>query len=113
LQRPVIVRELLGRLPTRAEQRALEQLARDLTFKEVADELHGSIHTVKSPARRLYRRLGVNSQQAAVEAACERGLLGERPVEEKADPKGSTLTVWRGPAPGGTAPGSRPAPSRS
>jgi LuxR family maltose regulon positive regulatory protein len=67
--------ELRGSLPTRAERRVLALLDRGLTFKEAAADLYLSIHTVKSHAQRLYRRLGVNSRQAAVEVARERGLL--------------------------------------
>jgi LuxR family maltose regulon positive regulatory protein len=67
--------ELRGSLPTRAERRVLALLDRGLTFKEAAADLYVSIHTVKSHAQRLYRRLGVNSRQAAVEVARERGLL--------------------------------------
>lgn len=67
---------LRGTLPTRAERRVLALLARGLTFSEVAADLYLSVNTVKSHARRLYRRLGVNSRQAAVEVARRRGLLG-------------------------------------
>jgi ATP/maltotriose-dependent transcriptional regulator MalT len=66
---------LRGSLPTRAERRVLARLDRGLTFNEAAADLYVSIHTVKSHAQRLYRRLGVNSRQAAVEVARERGLL--------------------------------------
>jgi LuxR family maltose regulon positive regulatory protein len=69
------VDELRGSLPTRAEKRVLALLARGLTFNEAAADLYVSIHTVKSHAQRLYRRLGVNSRQAAVEVARRRGLL--------------------------------------
>jgi len=67
--------DLRGSLPTRAERRVLALLDRGLTFNEAAADLYVSIHTVKSHAQRLYRRLGVNSRQAAVEVARERGLL--------------------------------------
>jgi LuxR family maltose regulon positive regulatory protein len=67
---------LLGSRPTPAEQRVLELLDSDLTFEEIAGKrLFLSIHTVKSHARRLYRRLGVQSRAAAVAAARGRGLL--------------------------------------
>jgi LuxR family maltose regulon positive regulatory protein len=74
--------ELRGSLPTRSEQRVLELLERGLTFNEVAADLYVSVHTVKSHARRLYRRLGVNSRGDAVEVARERGLLGGAPGAE-------------------------------
>jgi LuxR family maltose regulon positive regulatory protein len=67
--------ELRGSLPTPAERRVLARLDRGLTFTEAAADLYVSIHTVKSHAQRLYRRLGVNSRQAAVEVARRRGLL--------------------------------------
>jgi LuxR family maltose regulon positive regulatory protein len=67
---------LLGSRPTPSEQRVLNLLDSDLTFAEIAGErLFVSIHTVKSHARRLYRRLGVQSRSAAVAIARERGLL--------------------------------------
>lgn len=66
---------LLGTPPTDAERRVLRLLDSGLTFREIAAELQISSDTVKSHARRLYRRLGVNSRDGAVAAARERGLL--------------------------------------
>lgn len=66
---------LLGTAPTDAELRVLRLLDSDLTFREISAELDVSSDTVKSHARRAYRRLGVNSRAAAVAAARERGLL--------------------------------------
>jgi len=53
----------------------LRLLDSDLTFREIAAELDVSSDTVKSHARRAYRRRGVNSPAAAGAAARERGLL--------------------------------------
>jgi DNA-binding CsgD family transcriptional regulator len=62
-------------LPSPAEHRVLELLPTTLTRREIADELHLSMNTVKSHTRMLYLRLGVTTRTAAVGAARERGLL--------------------------------------
>jgi LuxR family maltose regulon positive regulatory protein len=67
---------LLGSRPTPAELRVLRMLDSDRTFAEIASELYVSRDTVKSHARRLYRRLGETTRKDAVAAARERGLLG-------------------------------------
>lgn len=67
---------LLGSRPTAAELRLLGYLQQDLTLQAIADEhLYVSVHTVKSHAQRLYRRLGARTRREAVESARERGLL--------------------------------------
>lgn len=67
---------LLGSRPTAAELRLLAYLEQDLTLQAIADEhLYVSVHTVKSHAQRLYRRLGARTRREAVESARERGLL--------------------------------------
>ena len=68
---------LLGSRPTPAELRVLRLLDSDRTFAEIAAELYVSRDTVKSHARRLYRRLGERTREGAVAVARERGLLGE------------------------------------
>jgi LuxR family maltose regulon positive regulatory protein len=55
----------------------LRLLDSDLTFREIAAELDVSSDTVKSHARRAYRRLGEHSRDGAVAAARERGLLAD------------------------------------
>jgi LuxR family maltose regulon positive regulatory protein len=55
-----------------AEQRVLRLLATRLTQREVANELYVSVNTVKTHARVIYRKLGVGTRSAAVDAA--RGL---------------------------------------
>jgi ATP/maltotriose-dependent transcriptional regulator MalT len=66
---------LLGTAPTPSELRILPLLDSELTLGEIAAELYVSLHTVKSHVRRLYRRLGAGTREAAVSAARERGLL--------------------------------------
>jgi DNA-binding NarL/FixJ family response regulator len=66
---------LLGSKPTPAELQVLQLLDSDRTFAAIADELYLSRETVKSHARRLYRRLGERTRAGAVAAARERGLL--------------------------------------
>ncbi len=69
---------LLGTLPTPAELRVLALLDSDRSLAQIGSELYLSRDTVKSHARRLYRRLGASSRQDAVGAARKRGLLSER-----------------------------------
>jgi ATP/maltotriose-dependent transcriptional regulator MalT len=69
---------LLGTEPTPSEMRVLELLATNKTLAEIAAELYVSRHTVRSHQRRLYRRLGEATREAAVAAARERGLLDGR-----------------------------------
>jgi LuxR family maltose regulon positive regulatory protein len=66
---------LLGTAPTPAELRVLGLLDSDRSLSEIAAELYVSVHTVRSHARRLYRRLGASTREAAVLAAREQGLL--------------------------------------
>jgi DNA-binding CsgD family transcriptional regulator len=66
---------LLGSRPTPAELRVLRLLESDRTFAEIAAELYLSRDTVKSHARRLYRRLGERTRDGAVAAARERRLI--------------------------------------
>lgn len=70
---------LLGSHPTGAELRVLKLLESDRTLAEIAAELYVSRDTVKSHARRLYRRLGASTREGAVAAARERGLLEDHP----------------------------------
>lgn len=70
---------LLGTEVSPAEQRVLELLDSHRTLAEIAAELFVSRDTVKSHARRLYRRLGQSTRQGALTAARARGLLGDQP----------------------------------
>lgn len=58
-----------------AEQRVLRLLATQLTRREVAAELYVSVNTVKAHARVIYRKLGVGTRSAAVDAARELNLV--------------------------------------
>jgi LuxR family maltose regulon positive regulatory protein len=58
-----------------AEQRVLRLLATRLTQREVANELYVSVNTVKTHARVIYRKLGVGTRSAAVDAARELNLV--------------------------------------
>jgi LuxR family maltose regulon positive regulatory protein len=58
-----------------AEQRVLRLLATRLSQREIARELYVSPNTVKTHARVIYRKLGVDSRSAAVAAARELNLI--------------------------------------
>jgi LuxR family maltose regulon positive regulatory protein len=60
---------------TEAELRVLPYLATHLTFREIADRLYLSRHTIKSHAMAIYHKLNVTSRTAAVERADALGLL--------------------------------------
>jgi LuxR family maltose regulon positive regulatory protein len=60
---------------TTAELRLLAYLPTHLSFREIADRLYVSRHTVKSQAMAIYGKLGVSSRRAAIEQAVEAGLL--------------------------------------
>jgi LuxR family transcriptional regulator, maltose regulon positive regulatory protein len=72
-----VANPLLGTEPTRSELRILQLLDSELTLAEIARELYVSQHTVKSHVRRLYRRLGAGTREAAVAVARERELLDD------------------------------------
>ena len=63
---------------TRAERHVLPYLATNLTYPLIAEQLCVSRHTVKTHAIAIYRKLGVSSRNAAVDAAQELGLLTQR-----------------------------------
>lgn len=54
---------------TQRERDVLQLLPSRLTLREIADELHVSLNTLKFHVRIIYRKLGVNSRTDAVEAA--------------------------------------------
>jgi LuxR family maltose regulon positive regulatory protein len=60
---------------TAAELRVLAYLPTHLTFREIAERLFVSPHTVKSQAVAIYGKLGVSTRRGAIEAAVEAGLL--------------------------------------
>ncbi len=60
---------------TPAELRVLRLLPTHMSFAQIAAELYVSPNTVKTQAQSVYRKLGVSTRSAAVEAAVESGLL--------------------------------------
>ena len=60
---------------TEAELRVLPYLATHLRFREIAERLFLSRHTVKSHAMAIYHKLSVTSRNDAVERAGALGLL--------------------------------------
>lgn len=61
--------------PSHAETAVLRLLATDLSVREIAADLFLSANTVRSHTRSLYRKLGVNSRDAAVARADVLSLL--------------------------------------
>jgi LuxR family maltose regulon positive regulatory protein len=62
---------------TAAELRLLAYLPTHLSFREIAERLYVSTHTVKSQAMAIYGKLGVSSRRGAIEQAVEAGLLDD------------------------------------
>jgi LuxR family maltose regulon positive regulatory protein len=58
-----------------AEHRVLELLPSDLTYREIAGQLHLSLNTVRTHSRRIRRKLGASTRDEAVTAARRRDLL--------------------------------------
>jgi LuxR family transcriptional regulator, maltose regulon positive regulatory protein len=61
---------------TPAELRLLPHLATQLSFREIAEQLYVSVHTVKAQVTSIYRKLSVSSRTQAIERA---RMLGLRP----------------------------------
>ena len=60
---------------TAAELRLLPLLATHHSFREIAERLHLSPHTVKTQAIGIYRKLGVSSRSSAIQRAQHFGLI--------------------------------------
>ena len=73
---------------TTAELRLLAYLPTHLTFREIADRLYVSTHTVKSQAMAIYGKLGVSSRRGAIEQAVEAGLLDATVIRMAGVPEG-------------------------
>lgn len=72
--RPVVADELVEQLSER-ERAVLRYLPSTLSLPDIARELYVSPNTVKSQCAAIYRKLGVTSRQAAVDAARQLSLL--------------------------------------
>lgn len=59
---------------TTAELRLLPLLSTHLSFREIAEQLHLSQHTIKTQALSIYRKLGVSSRSQAIQRAHQIGL---------------------------------------
>ncbi|SFC05524.1 two component transcriptional regulator, LuxR family [Marinospirillum celere] len=66
---------------TKREMQLLKLLARGYTYREVAEELSVSSHTVNSHIKNLYRKLSVKTKNEAVFAATRQGLLDMRHLD--------------------------------
>ena len=60
---------------TAAELRLLPLLSTHLSAPEIAAEMYLSVHTIKTQARSIYRKLGATSRSQAIARARELGLL--------------------------------------
>ncbi|WP_114417794.1 response regulator [Marinospirillum perlucidum] len=66
---------------TKRELQLLKLLARGYTYREVAEDLSVSSHTVNSHIKNLYRKLSVKTKNEAVFAATRHGLLDMRNLD--------------------------------
>ncbi|MCB1027311.1 MAG: hypothetical protein KDB24_06065, partial [Microthrixaceae bacterium] len=73
---PVDLRDRPVGVITGAETRVLELLPTHYTLAEIAEMLFVSRSTVKTQVASIYRKLGVTTRSAAVEAASEQKLIG-------------------------------------
>jgi len=73
----------MGASLTERELVVLRLLATRLSTREISQELHVSVNTVRSQVRGIYRKLGVTSRAQAVAHA---GQLGLRPGSTHRDP---------------------------
>jgi two-component system, NarL family, nitrate/nitrite response regulator NarL len=60
---------------TERELQILQRIAGGATLKEIGDELHLALPTIKTHAQHLYGRLGVSDRSAAVAEAMRRGII--------------------------------------
>lgn len=66
---------------TQRETVLLHSLATKARLRDIAEREFVSLHTIKSQAASLYRKLGVRSREAAVREALRRGLFEASPVQ--------------------------------
>lgn len=69
---------------TTAEWRVLPYLTTHLTFREIADGLYLSRHTVKTQALSVYHKLGATSRTEAVQRARHLGLIADIALADRA-----------------------------
>lgn len=67
---------------TPAELRVLELVARGYTYKECAEELHRSAHTITTHIKNIYEKLAVGSRAEAVSRAFAYKLLDAGDLED-------------------------------
>lgn len=79
------------------ERALVASLREHVGYRALAEDLGVSVNTVKTRVRRLYRKLGVSTREAALSSVDAGGLTAERPV-------GATLSPPP-PRPGRSAPG--------
>ncbi|MFQ5456405.1 MAG: response regulator [Nitrospirota bacterium] len=60
---------------TRTERKVLQLMERGATYKNCAEELYVSLHTVQTHIKNIYRKLEVNSKIAAVMKAREERII--------------------------------------
>jgi DNA-binding CsgD family transcriptional regulator len=60
---------------TEREIELLEQLKNGLTYKEIADNLHISYHTVRKHIENIYRKLQVNNKVEALKLANDNRIV--------------------------------------
>lgn len=80
---------------TSAELRLLAYLPTHLAFREIAERLFVSRHTVKTQAMSIYSKLGATSRGEAVEQAVEVGLLDPSVNRMPAHPGAMTAAIAR------------------
>ena len=68
-------------LLTRREMQLLKLLARGYTYREVAEDLTVSSHTVNSHIKNLYRKLSVKTKNEAVFTATRQGIIDMHELE--------------------------------
>ena len=77
--RPVSVEATRLREPlSESETRVLRYLPTNLSAPEIAEELHVSVHTVKTHLKHLYAKLAVHERSDAIKEARALGLLAPR-----------------------------------
>ena len=69
----------LGEALSESELRVLSRLAEGQSLREVAKDLYLSLNTVKTHRRTIYRKLGANTREEALERAAELDLFRQSP----------------------------------